>query len=366
MHGDSHFEYDEFGNLIEERRGKGQKLVTRYTYNCEHRLDSVTTPDGSTWHYEYDAFGRRIPKTNGLIRTEFLWQGDRLIAEETGDDYRTYLYEPDSFKPLALVEGHGPDEAKVYYYHLDHLGTPQELTNQQGQLVWSVTYRAYGNVVQQQVAEIDNPLRFQGQYHDVETGLHYNRHRYYNPNTGRFITPDPIGLAGGLNNYQYVPNPTGWVDPLGLVSKKGDCPGPSNLKVPLDEYNAIRARSLVNPESDTLVLGKYTPTVTNGVEDWRTPGADSYITMAEKEGASYFSLGSEWGTIQNKYDLSDQEMFDLFNVPVLDDAYRNGKLVKFSHDPREYDGFIRQEWNYIKKHYSVTHLVKSKGFYHAK
>ncbi len=219
MHGDSHYEYDEFGNLIEERRGKGQKLVTRYTYDCEHRLTSVTTPDGSTWRYEYDAFGRRIAKTNGLTRTEFLWQGDRLIAEETGDQYRTYLYEPDSFKPLALVDGHGPEQAEVYYYHLDHLGTPQELTNQQGCLVWSVTYRAYGNVVQQQVAEIDNPLRFQGQYHDPETGLHYNRHRYYNPNNGRFITPDPIGLAGGLNNYQYVPNPTGWVDPLGLAAQ---------------------------------------------------------------------------------------------------------------------------------------------------
>src|SRR5690606_39878850 len=124
----------------------------------------------------------------------------------------------------SLVDGNGHEQAEVYYYHLDHLGTPQELTNRQGKLVWSVTYRAYGNVVQQQVAEIDNPLRFQGQYHDPETGLHYNRHRYYNPNTGRFITPDPIRLAGGLNNYQYVPNPTGWVDPLGLVSQPTNCP----------------------------------------------------------------------------------------------------------------------------------------------
>jgi RHS repeat-associated protein len=225
MHGDSQYEYDDFGNLIEERRGKNHKLVTRYSYDCEHRLTSVTTPEGSTWHYEYDAFGRRIAKTNGLQRTEFLWQGDRLIAEESDDQYRSYLYEPDSFRPLALLEGQGPENAQVYYYHLDHLGTPQELTNKQGQLVWSVTYRAYGNVVKQQVAEIENPIRFQGQYHDPETGLHYNRHRYYNPNTGRFITPDPIGLAGGLNNYQYVPNPTGWVDPLGLVSELKNGPG---------------------------------------------------------------------------------------------------------------------------------------------
>ncbi|WP_281172935.1 RHS repeat-associated core domain-containing protein, partial [Vibrio rhizosphaerae] len=73
-------------------------------------------------------------------------------------------------------------------------------------------------------AEIVSPLRFQGQYYDAETGLHYNRHRYYSPSTGRFITPDPIGLAGGLNNYQYVKNPTGWIDPLGLSQKP--CCGP--------------------------------------------------------------------------------------------------------------------------------------------
>ncbi|MCV4262101.1 RHS repeat-associated core domain-containing protein, partial [Pseudomonas capsici] len=64
------------------------------------------------------------------------------------------------------------------------------------------------------------------QYFDAETGLHYNRHRYYNPGTGRFLTPDPIKLAGGLNNYRYVPNPTGWVDPLGLSG----CPGDESAK----------------------------------------------------------------------------------------------------------------------------------------
>lgn len=274
MHGDSHYEYDEFGNLIEERRGKGQKLVTRYTYDCEHRLTSVTTPDGSTWHYEYDAFGRRIAKTNGLTRTEFLWQGDRLIAEETGDHYRTYLYEPDSFKPLALVDGHGPEQAEVYYYHLDHLGTPQELTSQQGRLVWSVTYRAYGNVVQQQVSEIDNPLRFQGQYHDRETGLHYNRHRYYNPNTGRFITPDPIGLAGGLNNYQYVPNPTGWVDPLGLAVEKGSCPE-SRSTLPISEEQIAELRA--TPQGQRPPPESYLPSAY----------IDSHLQRFAEQGGSY-------------------------------------------------------------------------------
>ncbi|MGP4846209.1 RHS repeat-associated core domain-containing protein [Marinobacter sp. 1Y8] len=217
MHGDCHYRYDDFGNLVEEARGKGQKLVTYYRYDCEHRLIEVERPDGRRFRYEYDAFGRRIAKEDDFKRTEFIWQGDRLIAEETGDDYRSYLYEPDSFRPLALSEGQGPEQPQVYYYHLDHLGTPQEMTTASGDIVWSATYRAYGSVVKKDIAVVQNPLRFQGQYYDPETGLHYNRHRYYNPASGRFMTPDPIGLAGGLNNYQYVPNPTGWVDPLGLA-----------------------------------------------------------------------------------------------------------------------------------------------------
>ncbi|QMV14615.1 RHS repeat-associated core domain-containing protein [Vibrio spartinae] len=97
-------------------------------------------------------------------------------------------------------------------------------------------YHSYGNVAYQRKAEIVSPLRFQGQYYDAETGLHYNRHRYYSPSTGRFTTADPIGLAGGLNNYQYVPNPTGWVDPLGLAQCPGDCP--TNIVTDIDEQPA--------------------------------------------------------------------------------------------------------------------------------
>jgi len=121
-----------------------------------------------------------------------------------------------------MLDGKGPRKATPFYYQLDHLGTPQELTDYSGEIMWSAKYRAYGNLAALDVNEIDNPLRFQGQYYDAEKGLHYNRHRYYNPGTGRFLTPDPIKLAGGLNSYQYVPNPTGWVDPLGLNSNA--CP----------------------------------------------------------------------------------------------------------------------------------------------
>ncbi|WP_338525188.1 RHS repeat-associated core domain-containing protein [Pseudomonas batumici] len=234
MQGDRHYDYDAYGNLIRERRGTGQKLVTEYRYDCQHRLIGVSLPGGSTASYKYDAFGRRIAKTVDGHTTEFLWQGERLIAESADKRYRSYIYEPGTFRPLAMLDGEGPLKAEPFYYQLDHLGTPQELTDYSGEIMWSAKYRAYGNLATLDVAEIDNPLRFQGQYFDAETGLHYNRHRYYNPGTGRFLTPDPIKLAGGLNNYQYVPNPTGWVDPLGLDT----CPGADGGKPDIGAENS--------------------------------------------------------------------------------------------------------------------------------
>ncbi|WP_448089709.1 RHS repeat-associated core domain-containing protein [Pseudomonas azerbaijanoccidentalis] len=221
-HADRHYDYDAYGNLIRERRGE---TVTAYTYDSQHRLIRFTAPDGQETAYRYDAFGRRIDKTVDGQTTAFFWQGDHLIAESSPGHYRSYVYEPGSFRPLALLDGHGPKNACPFYYHLDHLGTPQELTDYSGEIVWSARYTGYGKLSQLSHGggeQLEQPLRFQGQYFDAESGLHYNRHRYYHPDTGRYLTPDPVKLAGGLNAYRYTPNPTGWVDPLGL---SGNCPG---------------------------------------------------------------------------------------------------------------------------------------------
>ncbi|WP_339470449.1 DUF6531 domain-containing protein, partial [Pseudomonas sp. EL_65y_Pfl1_R83] len=103
IQGDRHYDYDAFGNLIRERRGKGQQLVTEYRYDCQHRLISIKKTNGQTASYRYDPFGRRIRKTIDGLTTEFFWQGDKLIAEHHADRHRSYLYEPDSFRPLALL-----------------------------------------------------------------------------------------------------------------------------------------------------------------------------------------------------------------------------------------------------------------------
>ncbi|VVM68721.1 DUF6531 domain-containing protein [Pseudomonas fluorescens] len=213
---DSHYDYDAFGNLIRERRGTPPQ-VTQYTYDNQHRLIGVSTPEGKSVSYRYDAFGRRIRKTVDGHTTHFFWQGDRLIAESGPRHYRSYVYEPGNLRPLALLDGKGPAHACPFYYQLDHLGTPLELTSYSGAIVWTGKYTAHGKFRGEDHGRLEQPLRFQGHYFDAETGLHHSRHRYYHPDTGRYLTPAPLGLAAGLNPYRYSRNPTEWAglnDPL--------------------------------------------------------------------------------------------------------------------------------------------------------
>ena len=105
----------------------------------------------------------------------------------------------------------------------DHVGTPRELLDETGQLAWSNSPKAWGQqrLWTRQAANDDNvdcPIRFPGQYYDVESGLHYNRHRYYDPDVAQYLSPDPLGLGGGLRPQGYVANPNTHVDPLGLAS----------------------------------------------------------------------------------------------------------------------------------------------------
>ena len=110
------------------------------------------------------------------------------------------------------------DFAEYYFYHNDHLGTPQKMTNVGGAVVWSATYNAFGKATVDAGATVVNNLRFPGQYYDVETGLHYNWHRFYEPSEGRYTNRDPIGFIGsGENHHAYAySNPLFWSDPLGL------------------------------------------------------------------------------------------------------------------------------------------------------
>ncbi|POA89979.1 RHS repeat-associated core domain-containing protein [Pseudomonas protegens] len=224
---DLRFTYDDWGNLSEKSSTNG--ATQRFTYDCENRLIHAQTWHGATLRsearYHYDALGRRIAKAvtqSGQTQdTTFLWQGLRLLQEQQPQRHSTYVYETESYALLARIDTDPtlPDHpGQTYYFHTDQIGTPQEMTDAQGHVVWRAYYKAWGGLEALSPNTVEQNLRFQGQYHDRESGLYYNTFRYYDPAVGRFTTQDPIGLAGGENLYRYAPNALGWVDPLGLTA----------------------------------------------------------------------------------------------------------------------------------------------------
>jgi len=170
-----------------------------------------------------------------VIGTEFLWSGSQLIEEapiyadgSIGYQQATHWYYKDSeFTPSVQVS-HNNGTRRLHHVISDHLGTPREMMDEQGDIVWRRKHSTWGStklwpMVQTAAANdaLHCPFVFPGQYEDQESGLHYNRHRYYNPQTAQYLSPDPLGLEGGFTPQSYVHNPNGWIDPLGLAGCNG-------------------------------------------------------------------------------------------------------------------------------------------------
>jgi RHS repeat-associated protein len=217
-YGEVEFEYDANGNLVKKTLGP---QVTHYEYNVEDRLVRVEDGNGNTIaSYYYDPFGRRLFKEVEGVRTYFLYADEGLIGEydEKGVELKGYGYRPNSSwttNPLFQKTN-----GSYYWYHNDHLGTPQKLVDSQGNVVWEAVYEAFGEA-RVEVALVENNLRFPGQYYDAETLLHYNYFRSYDSSLGRYTQFDPLGLAGGsLNAYGYVyQNPIIYTDPTGQFAQ---------------------------------------------------------------------------------------------------------------------------------------------------
>jgi large repetitive protein len=211
------YTYDANGNTT-TKTVNGQ--TTAFSYDARDRLASVQLPDGRIVTYTYDPFGRRIKKDFAGVVTYYIYSDEGLIGEYAADgsNQKAYTWQSDSIwgtNPVTLITG-----GQTYYYHNDHLGTPQKLTDESGNVVWKATYSAFGKAAVDPASTITNNLRFPGQYWDEETGLHWNWYRYYDPSEGRYVSVDPIGFETGDENlYRYVQNsPTYWVDPSGLFA----------------------------------------------------------------------------------------------------------------------------------------------------
>lgn len=215
---DSPFIHDANGN-----RTRGDKRS--FTYGEHNRLTEVTNDEnGIKTTYLYNGLGQRVKKSNVFGEIYFLYDEQGLLIAEASDEGKVtkeYIYYES--QPLVM------DAIDTYYYHNDHLGTPQALTDNTASIVWKANYTPFGET-DITIETVTNNLRFAGQYYDRESSLHYNYFRDYDPELGRYIQSDPIGLAGGINTYGYVEgNPVNYVDPLGLIKWKG--------KLGIQEFN---------------------------------------------------------------------------------------------------------------------------------
>ncbi|MCJ0873264.1 putative T7SS-secreted protein [Streptomyces sp. AP-93] len=229
------YEHDALGRTtLRQRTRLSRKPDTwHYTWDADNRLTAVTTPDGTRWRYRYDALGRRISKQHladddtVLEHITFTWDGDTLCEQTVqgapGADRITLSWDHQGVRPLAQTErrfaADAPQEAvdeRFFSIVTDLIGTPRELVGESGELAWHTRSTVWGSTAWAASSTAYTPFRFPGQYFDPETGLHYNRFRYYDPESGRYASPDPLGITPAPNPVAYVGNPHRRSDPLGL------------------------------------------------------------------------------------------------------------------------------------------------------
>ncbi|KUJ66984.1 type IV secretion protein Rhs [Streptomyces albus subsp. albus] len=252
------YEHDAQGRMIRRTRKllNGKKQTWTYTWNAEDRLVEALTPDGTRWAYTYDPLGRRTGKSHlghtntAPERVRFSWDGTRLAEQTALDNQSTaWDYIAGTHRPVSQVshqlkdaEHTGkntllgftekiperPYDTCVHAVITDPVGTPTELVAPSGDLAWQHRTALWGTPLATPTGTADCPLRFPGQYADTETGLNYNYYRYYDPETSRYASPDPLGLRPAPNHHAYPKNSLVWRDPLGLAPD--ECPKRGSLE----------------------------------------------------------------------------------------------------------------------------------------
>ena len=338
--GEHTYRYDVCGRVYEKiTQKKGFRPQTsQYQWDEEDRLIKAIVPNGDVWTYQYDAFGRRVakikqprheaPTVSGgtAANIHYLWDGDNLIeqqkcyADGTLYDTTQWVYEPDSFRPLAqrvlkqTSETQATLAPELHYIINDHAGTARELCSEEGRVEWRGQQTLWGEYKSHRRSQLfhsnsrpvrlrmeqaaNDPvncdLRYQGQLFDSETGLYYNRHRYYDPDSCQYLSPDPIGMAGGFRPQAYVHNPMEWVDPLGLAghpltkNKKTSYDAESrsdafreakrDAGIPMTQHpKAITKPDLVDGDNNTILGNDYLPIETRQYEFVDKDGVSVFI-----------------------------------------------------------------------------------------
>ncbi len=330
------YTYDAEGNLtrkVEAGAAGGAERVWTYAWNGAGMLAKVLRPDGHEVTFAYDALGRRLAKTFAGKTTRWVWDGnvplhewveqvggaplapavaeDPLLDEMAARRRRaeqaahapqgpppeegtptspiTWLFEPESFAPMAKLVG----DSK-YAIVTDHLGTPRAMFDAAGAQVWSASLDAYGKLRNVEGQRSACPFRWPGQYEDEETGLYYNRFRYYDPSGGVYVSADPLSLSARLESFAYPGDPLMWGDPFGLTP----------CKAPIVLGESMKAR--VEPVADKIGAATFQPRSKNPAR-WK-PNQKRWIREQIKSERRIFDIGPDpTRAIRSDYYLIEQK-----------------------------------------------------------
>ena len=319
------FKYDKDGQLIEKFRGNAGIFGTKkdrweYHWIQNGMLEGVRSPHryGQWTRFTYDALGRRLTKL-GDATFHYLWNGNVPLHEwRTGElyedgglksyseDLKTWLFEEESFVPLALIQ-----DGKSYSIVCDQLGTPTEAYDEEGREVWYRRLDMNGKILEETQpgltpeGYVSIPFLFQGQYYDHETGLAYNRFRYYDPELGRYISEDPIGFASGtLALHSYVEDSNDCVDLYGLKTYRrkngqfGKKPGRKNRKDRKRELEQRRRKGVMLAWEDERNLVQRR---NKGSREWSDAEIDELLATGRIKGY----VGHHINSVISNPDLAD-------------------------------------------------------------
>lgn len=245
--GNTQYDYDAAGRMVSRTRHRdGYRPETeRFRWDSRDQLTGYCSAQGELWEYRHDASGRRTEKRcdRKKIRFTYLWDGDSIAEIREYRDDKLYSVRHLVFNGFELISQQfsrvrqpHPSVAPLWVTRTNHAvsdltGRPLMLFNSEGKTVWRPGQTSLWGLALSLPADTGYPdprgeldpeaapgLLYAGQWQDTESGLCYNRFRYYEPETGMYLVSDPLGLLGGEQTYRYVPNPCGWVDPLGLAA----------------------------------------------------------------------------------------------------------------------------------------------------
>jgi RHS repeat-associated protein len=305
------YQWDAMGRLVEV--SEQGKPIASYRYNQRGERVSKqlagpvaagSTQAAQTVHYLYNERRQRLAELNeaGQITRQYIWLADQLVAVldsaspvslSNGDHWWSAITQTAS----SLWSSATGQSAQVSYVHTNHLGAPIAMTDAQAKPVWSAEYAPFGKRLDGSLNTATLDLRLPGQWQDAETGLHYNDHRYYDAKQGRYISPDPLGLKGGLNAYAYVQNnPLGYSDPLGLILFAFDGTG-NDESDPATISNVVNFRKLYQDGDRFYITGVATRDPETGIENPASRGGNwrdlmSSLTGKERVAALIEKLGN--------------------------------------------------------------------------